>query len=38
AALGEQDITIKFDDGPTRVRILRSSISVVLDKDGEAAD
>jgi preprotein translocase subunit YajC len=37
AALGEQDITIKFDDGNTRVRILRSSISTVLDKDGEDA-
>lgn len=37
AALGEQDLTIKFDDGNTRVRILRSSISAVLDKDGEEA-
>ena len=33
AAIGEQDITIKFDDGPTRVRVLRSAISTVLDKD-----
>ena len=37
AALGEQDVTIKFDDGNTRVRILRSAISTVLDKDGEEA-
>jgi len=37
AALGEQDVTIKFDDGNTRVRILRSAISTVLDKDGKEA-
>lgn len=37
AALGEQDVTIKFDDGNTRVRILRSAISTVLDKDAEEA-
>lgn len=37
AAIGEQDITVKFDDGPTRVKILKSAISSVLDKDGESA-
>jgi len=35
AAIGEQDVTIKFDDGPTRVKVLKSAISSVLDKDGE---
>lgn len=35
AAVGEKELTIKFDDGPTRVKILRSSISTVLNKDDE---
>ena len=36
AAIGEQDITIKFDDGPTRVRLLRSGIASVIDgSDGQ---
>ena len=34
AAVGETDVTIKFDDGPTRVKIVKSAISSVLDKDG----
>jgi len=33
AAVGEQDVTIKFDDGPTRVKVLKSAIASVLDKD-----
>ena len=36
AAMGESDLTLKFDDGNTRVRVLRSAIASVLDKDGEA--
>lgn len=36
AAVGENDLTIKFDDGPTRVRVLKSAIATVIDKDGEA--
>jgi preprotein translocase subunit YajC len=35
AALGETDVVLKFDDGPTRVKVLRSAISSVLDKDEE---
>jgi preprotein translocase subunit YajC len=38
AAIGEQDLTVKFDDGPTRVKILKSAISSVLDKDGDEVD
>ena len=38
AAIGEQDLTVKFDDGPTRVRVLKSSIASVLDKDGDDND
>jgi preprotein translocase subunit YajC len=38
AAIGEQDVTIKFDDGPTRVKVLKSAISSVLDRDGDDAD
>jgi preprotein translocase subunit YajC len=37
AAIGEQDVTIKFDDGQTRVKVLKSAISSVLDRDGEDA-
>ncbi len=33
AAIGESDVTVKFDDGPTRVKVLKSSIASVLDKD-----
>jgi len=36
AALGESDVVLKFDDGPTRVKVLRSAISSVLDKGDEA--
>jgi preprotein translocase subunit YajC len=36
AALGETDVVLKFDDGPTRVKVLRSAIASVLDKDEEA--
>lgn len=36
AALGEKDLTLKFDDGNTRVKVLRSSIASVLDRDDEA--
>ncbi len=38
AAIGEQDITVKFDDGPTRVRVLKSAISTVLDKNEDGND
>lgn len=37
AALSDTDVTIKFDDGPTRVRVLRSAIASVLDADGAEA-
>lgn len=39
AALGETEVTVKFDDGQTRAKVLRSAIQTVLDKDGgDAAD
>lgn len=38
AALGERDLVVKFDDGQTRVKILRSAIASVVDKDGEPAE
>lgn len=37
AALGEKDLVIKFDDGPTRVKVLRSAIAQVFEKDEEAS-
>ncbi len=38
AAVGETELTIKFDDGPTRVKVVRSAIASVLDKNGDGAD
>ena len=35
AAIGEHDVTLKFDEGPTRVKALRSAIASVLERDGE---
>jgi preprotein translocase subunit YajC len=36
AAVGEQDVTVKFDDGSTRVRMQKSAIAAVLGKpDGD---
>ena len=39
AAVTEKDLTVRFDDGPTRVRILRSAIATVLTpgESGETA-
>lgn len=37
AAVGEKELTIKFDDGPTRVRVVRSAIASVVNADGSAA-
>ncbi len=34
AAVGEKDLTLKFDDGPTRVRVVRSAIASVLTPEG----
>jgi preprotein translocase subunit YajC len=34
ASIGEADVTIKFDDGPTRIKVVKSAIASVLDKDG----
>ena len=37
AAVNESDLTLKFDDGPTRVRVLKSAIGTVLkDEDKDA--
>ena len=37
AAVNENDLTLKFDDGPTRVRVLKSAIGTVLkDEDKDA--
>ncbi|MGQ0552112.1 MAG: preprotein translocase subunit YajC [Planctomycetota bacterium] len=33
AAVSESDLTVKFDDGNTRVRVLKSAIATVLDAD-----
>ena len=35
AAVGEQDVTVKFEDGQTRVKVLKSAIASVLDKNGD---
>ena len=37
AAINDNDITIKFDEGPTRVRLLKSSIATVLSKEEAGA-
>jgi len=36
AAVAEGEFTVKFDDSPTRVRIVRSAIAQVLTTDGES--
>ncbi len=33
AAVNESDLTIKFDDGPTRVRVLKSAIASVVNPE-----
>ena len=33
AAVNENDVTIRFDDGPVRVRALKSAIATVIDPD-----
>jgi preprotein translocase subunit YajC len=39
AAVNENDITIKFDDGPVRVKALKSAIATVIDPEaGKPAD
>ncbi|MCB9899437.1 MAG: preprotein translocase subunit YajC [Planctomycetes bacterium] len=37
AAVSETEITIRFDDGNTRAKVLRSAIANVLDRDGAEA-
>ena len=37
AAVNESELTLKFDDGPTRVKAVRSAIAVVLDAHGKDA-
>lgn len=36
AAVSDNDFTLRFDDSPTRVRVLKSSIASVLTADDEA--
>ena len=36
AAVNESELTLKFDDGPTRVRAVRSAIAVVVDGGKDA--
>ena len=38
AAVGEKDLTLKFDDGPTRVRVVRSAVASVLTPDSANDD
>jgi preprotein translocase subunit YajC len=38
AAVNENDVTLKFDDGPVRVRALKSAIATVIDPDAGKAD
>lgn len=38
AAVGENDVTIKFDDGTTRVKLQKSAIAAVLTGDGEPSE
>jgi preprotein translocase subunit YajC len=35
AAVNENDLTIKFDDGPTRVRVLKTAIASVVTTPAE---
>ena len=35
AAINESDLTVRFDDGQTRVRVLRSAIGQVITPDAE---
>lgn len=35
AAVGEKELTLKFDDGPTRVRVVRAAIASVLSDDDD---
>ena len=35
AAVSDVDLTLKFDEGPTRVRVLKSAIATVVDADVE---
>jgi preprotein translocase subunit YajC len=37
AAVNENDLTLKFDDGPTRVRALKSAIATVIDTEAGQA-
>lgn len=38
AAVNDGELVIKFDDGPTRVRVLKSAIASVLGKDDDGGD
>jgi len=37
AAVNEGDLTLKLDDGATRVRVLKTAIATVITPDGEPA-
>ena len=37
AAVNENEITLKFDDGPVRVRALKSAIAAVIEPEGGKA-
>jgi len=36
AAVHENELVVKFDDGPTRVRMLKSAVANVITRDDEA--
>ena len=36
AAVNDSDLTVRFDDGQTRVRLLRSAVGQVITQDGES--
>lgn len=36
AAVNETDVTVRFDDGGTRAKVLKSAIANVLEKDEDA--
>ena len=38
AAVHDNELVLKFDDGATRIRVLKSAIATVLNKDDDAAD
>jgi preprotein translocase subunit YajC len=38
AAVNDGDVTVKFDDGPTRVRMLKSAIATVINAESKNGD